>query len=245
MLSEPVTHHTFLLRATPLAEPGQEPMRVSLTCKPGCRLAEGIDAQGNFVYQGNIEEKHTFFSFCSTGEVAVNARLQNLSECPPYYRFATPLTELKGELAEYFFANRLAAGALECAEHWMTKLKTDFHYEKGVTTTETSASEAWNLGSGVCQDFAHLLLTLLRAQGFGCRYVAGLMVGEGASHAWVEVFDGKGWVGVDPTHSRFCNENYVKISRGPDFSYCALERGVFLGTAEQTMHSRCSLVEIG
>lgn len=244
MLSEPVSKHTFLLRAAPLAEPGQEPMRVSLTCKPGCRLAEGIDAQGNFVYQGNIEERHSFFSVCSTGEVAVNVSAALPSECPPYYRFATPLTELKGELANYYKEHRVSLSPLECAEYWMGKLKSDFHYEKGATTTRTSAAEAWELGSGVCQDFAHLLLTFLRADGVPCRYVAGLMVGEGASHAWVEVFNGKFWIGADPTHKRFCDENYVKISRGPDFSYCALERGIFMGTAAQSMYSRCSLVEI-
>lgn len=82
--------------------------------------------------------------------------------------------------------------------------------------------------AGVCQDFAHILLAFLRAQNVICRYVAGLTTGEGASHAWVEVFDGETWIGVDPTHQRFCDDNYVKISQGPDFSFCALERGVFM-----------------
>ena len=71
-----------------------------------------------------------------------------------------------------------------------------------------------------------------------------LTTGEGASHAWVEVFDGETWIGVDPTHQRFCDDNYVKISQGPDFSFCALERGVFMGAADQSMSAKCKLVEI-
>ena len=125
-----------------------------------------------------------------------------------------------------------------------SKIGTDFRYQKGVTTTVTAAHEAWELGAGVCQDFAHILLAFLRAQNVICRYVAGLTTGEGASHAWVEVFDGETWIGVDPTHQRFCDDNYVKISQGPDFSFCALERGVFMGAADQSMSAKCKLVEI-
>lgn len=244
VLSEPVIDHTFVLRAVPLSEPVQEPMRVSLISRPGCRLAESTDGLGNKVFLGNIEGKHSFFSFCSTGEVVVDASQVNNRGAAPYLRYPTPLTELSGSLGKYYLTNRIDASPLELTEYWMEKLSSDFRYLKGKTTTRTTAAEAWELGCGVCQDFAHVLLALLRGDGLICRYVAGLTVGEGESHAWVEVFDGKSWVAVDPTHADFCDDNYVKISQGPDFTYCALERGVFRGSAIQNMQAKCSLVPV-
>lgn len=161
-----------------------------------------------------------------------------------YYRYPTPLTKLTDSLKEYFEANKVEGDPIALAEYWLSKLGEDFRYQKGVTTTVTAAHDAWKLGAGVCQDFAHILLAFLRAQNVICRYVAGLTIGEGASHAWVEVFDGKVWIGVDPTHQRFCDDNYVKISQGLDFSFCALERGVFMGNADQGISAKCKLVEI-
>ena len=235
LFSEPVV---------PLSEPGQEPMRISLTCQPGCRLSETFDGQGNKVFLGSIENKHTFFSFCSTGEVLVDSSQRSSFGAAAYYRYPTQLTTLTGTLKDYFEANKVEGAPIALAEYWLTKIGTDFRYQKGVTTTVTAAHEAWELGAGVCQDFAHILLAFLRAQNVICRYVAGLTTGEGASHAWVEVFDGETWIGVDPTHQRFCDDNYVKISQGPDFSFCALERGVFMGAADQSMSAKCKLVEI-
>ena len=81
LFSEPVSNHTFVLRSVPLSEPGQEPMRISLTCQPGCRLSETFDGQGNKVFLGSIENKHTFFSFCSTGEVLVDSSQRQQFRC--------------------------------------------------------------------------------------------------------------------------------------------------------------------
>lgn len=96
-----------------------------------------------------------------------------------------------------FEANKVEGAPIALAEYWLTKIGTDFRYQKGVTTTVTAAHEAWELGAGVCQDFAHILLAFLRAQNVICRYVAGLTTGEGASHAWVEVLTvkhGSEWI---------------------------------------------------
>ena len=253
MFSEPVSNHTFVLRSVPLSEPGQEPMRISLTCQPGCRLSETFDGQGNKVFLGSIENKHTFFSFCSTGEVLVDSSQRSSFGAAAYYRYPTQLTTLTGTLKDYFEANKVEGAPIALAEYWLTKIGAalggillNAEQKKIAVTvdcpeTVTAAHEAWELGAGVCQDFAHILLAFLRAQNVICRYVAGLTTGEGASHAWVEVFDGETWIGVDPTHQRFCDDNYVKISQGPDFSFCALERGVFMGAADQSMSAKCKL----
>ena len=98
LFSEPVSNHTFVLRSVPLSEPGQEPMRISLTCQPGCRLSETFDGQGNKVFLGSIENKHSFFSFCSTGEVLVNSSQRSGFGAAAYYRYPTQLTTLTGTL---------------------------------------------------------------------------------------------------------------------------------------------------
>ena len=150
LFSEPVSNHTFVLRSVPLSEPGQEPMRISLTCQPGCRLSETFDGQGNKVFLGSIENKHTFFSFCSTGEVLVDSSQRSSFGAAAYYRYPTQLTTLTGTLKDYFEANKVEGAPIALAEYWLTKIGTDFRYQKGVTTTVTAAHEAWELGAGVC-----------------------------------------------------------------------------------------------
>lgn len=87
------------------------------------------------------------------------------------------------------------------------------------------------MGCGVCQDYAHILTALCRAAGIAARYAAGMMTGEGASHAWTEVWDGQFWHGLDPTHNCLVDERYIKLSHGRDFMDAAVDRGCFLGTA--------------
>ncbi|MCU0404016.1 MAG: transglutaminase family protein, partial [Chitinophagaceae bacterium] len=87
----------------------------------------------------------------------------------------------------------------------------NFAYKKGITTVETTIDEILDHKSGVCQDFAHVLLQMLRTIGIPARYVSGYicpnksgMRGEGATHAWVEYYlPGTGWVGLDPTNNVF------------------------------------------
>ncbi len=119
-----------------------------------------------------------------------------------------------------------------------------FEYVKGITTIETTVSEIWEQKNGVCQDFAHLLLYMLRSIGMPARYVSGYvcpnkngMRGEGATHAWVEAWiPNNGWVGVDPTNDVFTDENYVKLSVGRDFKDCTPMKGSFKGPANESLN---------
>jgi transglutaminase-like putative cysteine protease len=85
----------------------------------------------------------------------------------------------------------------------------EFQYITGITSVETTLDEVWNLKAGVCQDFAHMLLVMLRMIGIPARYVSGYicpnkngMRGEGATHAWVEAYiPYYGWLGLDPTNN--------------------------------------------
>jgi transglutaminase-like putative cysteine protease len=109
-------------------------------------------------------------------------------------------------------------------------------YEVGVTGWRTPAAMALHLGRGVCQDFAHIMLSLLRTLGIPCRYVSGHLLGEGAPHAWVEVLLPSGVVAYDPTHHRRARLDYLTVAVGRDFSDVTMTSGVFTGAATGRLH---------
>ena len=117
-------------------------------------------------------------------------------------------------------------------------------YQPGLTQSQTTAAEALALGQGVCQDYAHILLALCRAAHIPARYVIVFMEGEGATHAWVEVYDREVWWGIDPTNNRQIEFGYIKLSHGRDAEDCPVNRGVFTGTATQTAEIRVIVEEI-
>jgi transglutaminase-like putative cysteine protease len=97
------------------------------------------------------------------------------------------------------------------------------------TNPRTTAREAFLQKRGVCQDFAHILLSLLRLEKIPCRYIAGLASDYGETHAWVEAEVNGKFYGIDPTRNKFIDENYLTLTRGRDFDDCAIERGVLKG----------------
>jgi transglutaminase-like putative cysteine protease len=115
----------------------------------------------------------------------------------------------------------------------------NFEYIKGVTTVETTLDEIWGLKAGVCQDFAHLLMVMLRLVGIPARYVSGYICpnkdglrGDWATHAWAEAYlPGYGWLGIDPTNNCIANENHVRLAVGRNFSDCSPVKGVYKGAA--------------
>ncbi|MGL2999680.1 transglutaminase family protein [Flavobacterium sp. RSSB_23] len=119
----------------------------------------------------------------------------------------------------------------------------NFTYTKGITNIETTVDEIVNIKKGVCQDFAHVLLQLLRTAGIPARYVSGYICpnesglrGEGATHAWVEFFTPtQGWLGLDPTNNIWTMDNHVKLSVGRNFYDCTPVKGTFKGLARQTL----------
>lgn len=119
----------------------------------------------------------------------------------------------------------------------------NFEYIKGVTTVETTLDEIWKIKAGVCQDFAHLLMVMLRLVGIPARYVSGYicpnrdgMRGEGATHAWAEAYiPGYGWLGIDPTNNCVANEMHVRLAVGRNFSDCSPVKGVYKGSANHRL----------
>jgi transglutaminase-like putative cysteine protease len=121
-----------------------------------------------------------------------------------------------------------------------------FRYEKGATHVHSSIEDTLSTGAGVCQDFAHILLGVLRSSGLPGRYVSGYLVpatatedviGGQASHAWTEVFlPGAGWFGLDPTLGTPIGLQHVRLAYGRDYGDVAPIRGVYRGHAGQQMH---------
>jgi len=112
-------------------------------------------------------------------------------------------------------------------------------YQPGVTTWRSTVADVLEQRSGVCQDFAHLSLALLRLRGIPSRYVSGYLHTDSQpaqSHAWIEVH-GKsaGWVGFDPTHMRVPDESYVVVAVGRSYEDVSPNRGVYRGSVRETL----------
>jgi transglutaminase-like putative cysteine protease len=121
----------------------------------------------------------------------------------------------------------------ERAQLWASKA---IAYRFGVTGYSTPAAMALDLGLGVCQDYTHILLAVLRLLNVPARYVSGHLIGEGAPHAWVEAFverpeGGLEIVGFDPTHSRRTRLDYLTVAVGRDFADVSPTSGTYSGPA--------------
>jgi transglutaminase-like putative cysteine protease len=122
-----------------------------------------------------------------------------------------------------------------------------FRYEKGATHVHSRVADALAAGAGVCQDFTHLLLGIVRARGLPARYVSGYLIpssqdgaeavsGGQASHAWAEVFvPDTGWIGLDPTLGEPVSERHVRVAYGRDYADVPPVRGVYRGRAGQRL----------
>lgn len=129
-----------------------------------------------------------------------------------------------------------AADAAERAELAHLWTAAAIAYQFGVTGYSTPAAMALHLGKGVCQDYAHILLAVLRLLNVPARYVSGHLIGEGAPHAWVEAFIERAGepvdvVGFDPTHARRTRIDYLTVAVGRDFADVSPTSGRYGGPA--------------
>ncbi len=160
-------------------------------------------------------------------------------------------------------ARRYAAASLTPGRDWLQalldlthRIHRDFEFDPGSTTVSTSVDEVLELRSGVCQDFAHLMLAALRGHGLPARYVSGYLLtdpppgqprlmGADATHAWVAAYaPGCGWVEFDPTNDQLADARYITLAWGSDFADVAPLRGVILGGGEQSLHTAVSVLPL-
>lgn len=149
-------------------------------------------------------------------------------------------TDIKQSLEQIInYAERPLKNALVLSEY----VYDHFSYEKGVTNIETPIEDVWNLKVGVCQDFAHMLLVMLRMFHIPARYVSGYICpketgvrGEGATHAWVEAYiPFYGWLGLDPTNNCIVTDGHVRLAIGRGFNDCTPVKGTYKGSGEHTL----------
>jgi transglutaminase-like putative cysteine protease len=160
----------------------------------------------------------------------------------PDARFLEPSRLTRPDAALTAAASELAAtGAtgLELAELVNARVHDHLHYDWGVTSVATTAAEAWAGGAGVCQDYAHCMLALARLCGLSARYVSGHLLGEGGTHAWVELLvphpqhpECVSAVPFDPTHARRAGLRYVTVAVGRDYADVAPTSGTYDGVYE-------------
>lgn len=249
--SKPVSDHSFVLRCLPKSTNTQTVMDAQIFTFPRVVLTEQQDGFGNRIVVGYMPEEHDSFNFYTTGQVMVACDLAGETPCHPMFLQPTRLTACTQEMAR--FAKEVVAGAglspsdgktptvLAQARALCGAVHARFSYVPGATSVSTTAAEAFYCETGVCQDYAQVMIALCRSVGIPARYVTGLMVGHGATHAWVEVHDGRRWHGFDPTNNTEVDDRYMLFATGRDFEDCPIERGIFRGAAEQTQEISASL----
>lgn len=159
------------------------------------------------------------------------------------FTFESPRCRLTPEFAEYALASFLPGRAIRMAvADLMRRFHTDFRYDPAATTVSTPVEQVFRIRRGVCQDFAHLLISMIRSIGLPARYISGYLrtlpppgkprlVGADASHAWLSVYSGAtlDWVDIDPTNNQFPTTDHITIAWGRDYMDVAPLKGVYIG----------------
>ena len=217
------------------------------------------DQFGNRVARVNVERVPQAIDFEATFQLARTAPSGD-DGAPPWrddrerlvYLLPTALTAPDRSMIDAALTiardSRDASERTERAHLWTAK---SIRYQFGVTGYSTPAAMALHLGVGVCQDYAHILLTMLRLLNVPARYVSGHLIGEGAPHAWVEAFverldGGFETVGLDPTHKRRTRLDYLTVAVGRDFADVSPTSGTYSGPAQGRLAStkHAEIVEV-
>lgn len=230
---QPVTGHAFALRCVPTSFPGQRILDVTLTLEPSVPYAWQRDGFGNLLQTGRVEQPHTHFRYTVQGSAEVDLSQRIPEKAHPVFRYPSRYTAVSQDMSQWLSQLILPEGAYDRALSLAQAVHDYMTYMPGVTGVNTTAQQAFAQRSGVCQDFSHVYLALARKAGLTARYVNGLPEGEGASHAWCEVWINGVWLGIDPTRNRLADEGYLRLGVGRDFGDCPIERGVFLGCTPQ------------
>jgi transglutaminase-like putative cysteine protease len=235
------------LRLRPLSSGGQECTSFSLvTDPPGVRVRAYRDRLGNDVQHLEVIEDHDQIAITALSEVSTPAVFSDSARDPSPlqvydYLAPTEYAPFSDPLRKVSATAKGAGTEAERSVEVMRTLRSLLVYEPGATDVMTRADAALALGRGVCQDFAHVMLAACRRAGIPSRYVSGYLYdplgqGEVASHAWVDTLDAeRGWVSFDPTHDREQTEAYVRVAVGRDYADVPPTRGVFKGTAAETL----------
>jgi transglutaminase-like putative cysteine protease len=278
--SEPVMLSQQQLHLTPRRSADQQvhAHEISVEPKPTVRR-EILDPFGNPMTEIALESAHRTLDIRAVTELTVKARSRpQACETAPWesvrealmYRaawrpdgealqatqflFESPYTRVKRDLRAYA-GDCLTPGTaiLAGASALMAKIHEEFRFAAGATTVTTPVMTFFSQKRGVCQDFAHLMISCLRSSGLAARYVSGYLltrpapgkarrVGADASHAWVSLFVPEaGWIDLDPTNNVFPSVEHITIGWGRDFSDVTPLRGVINGGGVQKLEVKVTV----
>lgn len=243
--SVPVKDHSFTLKVIPRDDAKQRILSVSCSVSPVCQLSYGQGTfRSNEVY-GTIKEEHSLMEVRVDGSVELypDKRLPATERYIPLFALESRQTMPGASIHSLKETVREYSDVLDASWAYTEALSRCFTYKKGVTGINTTAEDALRGGKGVCQDFSQILLSLLRLSGFPARYVCGMVLGDGESHAWVELFRDGEWIAFDPTRARLADVGYMKISVGRDSFDTKLNRGIYKGVSEEKFTASFSVVE--
>lgn len=231
-----VTEHSFALRCTPAESTAQHLESINIQLSPDVTVNKSIDSFGNTVVSGYVRESHRFLDITVSGIVATDNKAEK-SDFMPCYKLQSAMTKPSLPLEDYYrsICDNAGNDVDERAEFFSENVNAIMCYEKEATTIYTTAAEAFELRKGVCQDFSHILLCLLRLDEIPCRYIAGLAFCDGETHSWVEYWNGTCWKGIDPTNCCKVEEDYIVLSQGRDSIDSSVSRGIMFGNYTKQM----------
>jgi transglutaminase-like putative cysteine protease len=278
--SQPVTLSHQQLHLTPRRLDYQRSRNYQIIISPApTRRYDGIDPFGNPVTEIAIETAHSELDIVAGGVVeAVDYKPPDIKSDPAWnavrelyayhagwkpsagileatqFLFESPHARVKRALRAYA-SDCFAVGRplLDATRSLMGKIHRDFKYDPSATTVTTSVMKFYEQKRGVCQDYAHLMISCLRSTGLAARYVSGYLltrpapgrarrIGADASHAWVSVFvPERGWVDFDPTNNVLPAGEHITLGWGRDFSDVTPLRGVINGGGNQTLEIKVTV----
>jgi len=250
------------LRMQPRSDDGQRCLSFELTVKPSAVPSHYRDYLGNVVHHFDIAGSHTELTLRAQSVVEVlppdrihDAGSANWRELDAlvakgdYWEmlepstFARPTQSLQ-QAARHLKIERRAT-PLETFEYISHAIHNSFSYVPNSTKVDSPIDDALESRKGVCQDFAHIMIALVRELRLPCRYVSGYLfhakndrsnTSEGASHAWVEALvPAIGWMGFDPTNDLLCGERHIRVAVGRDYADVPPTRGLYKGGGESEL----------
>lgn len=278
--ASPVAHALHVLRLTPIHRAGQRVHIAALQVVPEpTHRREGQDFFGNRLTWIELNEAHEKLTVNVAARVDVDANAESeplatpaweaIREevfasveigplAPAHFLFPSRMVSLDPEIRDY---TRESFGpgrpVLLAATDLMHRLKADITYEIGATTVTTTPPMSFALRRGVCQDFAHIMISGLRGLGLPAAYVSGYLrtvqppgtvrlQGADAMHAWVMLWCGAkaGWIGLDPTNDVFASEQHVVLAIGRDYSDVAPMDGVIVVSGGQRIDVSVQVVPV-
>jgi len=262
----PVDLSVHLAHLLPRALPFQDVLAASLRTEPALSWRrDTVDHFGNRQAWLFVDAPHAALSVAAESRVAVRPRPLPAPGFGPAWEAVATQAPFAAEAVEFRFPSPLAAPHPE-ATAWATasfppggdmlaglldlnlRIRREFRFRAGVTNIATTIAEILRRREGVCQDFSHLMLAMLRGLGLPGRYVSGYIrtrpapgqprrLGADQSHAWVGAWAGPalGWIDVDPTNGIVVGEEHVVLGWGRDYADVVPLRGVILGGGGQEL----------